>query len=583
MQNPVILNEPIAEDSSKCPRENGSRQLAHESLKVSLPISGAVLNQASTTVDNCSNRKDDAGSNVRSDPLRFVVLVLFSLLSVSNAMQWIAFSSIVDEVRAYFHMSASEVNMLPSVYVIAYISIVFLSCKLYEIAGIKITLVIASLTNAVGAGIKIIALYAWPHPALLFASQAVNSITEVLVIATPPLIANRWFPRRERGVANTIMSSAMNIGSGVGVLVPTFFVGPQHSSKRDFANFFWFNFVICGVTLGLVTFLIPKRPRYAASFTAQILQAKEDARLRWRRASRPGEDENTAPAPAREGEAEREGREEPGIERKGGPHAMEALEADSNSSLDEMETDKVNPVNVFSVLVDCYRVCRRNTSLVLLIVMSAAELGLVWSMATVLPQVFKPYGISEAMTGWISFLNLVLGTAVCPFLMPLVERFNCRYKLILSSTALVLTVDLTLMTLLVHFGKQYGGSYYTAVMFACWSVIAGICQNFTMPLMFEYVVELTFPMAESTSAPMLMWSACAMNLILTLVFGAVLTDDPDKGKSLIIFISSIVITFIGALSILLTKPQHKRQNYETRKFLEQDRLLNRNENEGISA
>ncbi|CCW69749.1 unnamed protein product [Phytomonas sp. Hart1] len=234
--------------------------------------------------------------------------------------------------------------------------------------------------------------------------------------------------------------------------------------------------------------------------------------------------------------------------------------------------------------MDCYRMCRQSRSVVLLIVMSAAELGLVWSMATVLPQVFKPYGISEAMTGWISFVNLVLGTLVCPFMMSLVERFNNRYKLILSITALVLVGDLALMTLLVHFSpRQAGTVYYTGVMFVCWGVIAGICQNFTMPLMFEYVVELTFPMAESTSAPMLMWSACAMNLILTLIFGAILTDNPDEGKSLIVFISSIGVTFIGALAIMFTKPQHKRQSYETRKFLEQERLLNSEESDKIYA
>lgn len=72
-----------------------------------------------------------------------------------------------------------------------YIIIVFLSCKLYEITGIKMGLLIAASTNMTGATLKIIALYVYPHAALLFLAQAFNSMTEVLTIATPPLISNR--------------------------------------------------------------------------------------------------------------------------------------------------------------------------------------------------------------------------------------------------------------------------------------------------------------------------------------------------------------------------------------------------------
>ncbi|CCW69750.1 unnamed protein product [Phytomonas sp. Hart1] len=311
MDSHQALHKRTVEDSAKRGGVNEPIESPQE-FSEKLPTGRSAIDPTSTADEDRLSRKNTIRSSMRADTLRFVVMVLFSFLSITNAMQWIAFSSIVDEVRIYFHMNAAQVNMLPTIYVISYISIVFISCKLYEIAGIKITLVLAALFNAMGAWIKMIALYVWPNPALLFISQVVNSLTEVLIIAAPPLIANRWFPKKERGIANTILSSSLNLGCGIGVLVPTFFVGPDRYAKTDFAKLFWFNFAICTAAFGMILFWLPKRPRYAASFAAQIQQDKEDARLKWLRASHtkePPGDGHTTPTSELNGRA-KEGAEE---------------------------------------------------------------------------------------------------------------------------------------------------------------------------------------------------------------------------------------------------------------------------------
>lgn len=497
---------------------------------------------------------------LRADPMRFAVAPIFCLLSITNAMQWITFSAIVDEVRDFFHMNATQVNFLASTYVISYVVIVFLSCKLYEVTGIKMGVLIAAAANALGSLLKIIALYVWPNAALLYLAQASNSITEVLTIATPPLIANRWFPEKERIVANTVLASALNFGCGIGVLIPTFFVGPTKQEKRHFGHLFWFQFALCFAMLALVIFVFPKKPRSAASYVAARQQNKEEQRLLALDAALHGR--GTSDATSRpdenDGIATAEKTNEPVATRLAAP----AIDSDS-----ETEEAEVQPVNIFSVLLDCFRECRRNYSFVLLAVASAAELGLIWAVATVLPQMLTPYGVSEAISGWIGFLNLVLGTVVCPFFMPLVDKYGRRYKLILCVLALVLLATMITLTLLLHFGPEVAThpTYYMAVTFVLWGGVAGLCQNFMMPLMFEYVVELTFPMAESTSAPVLTWSACLMNFILALVFGEVLTDTPDEARALRVFIGATVVTAAGALALLLTKPLQRRQDYEMRK------------------
>ncbi|GET85544.1 mfs transporter, putative [Leishmania tarentolae] len=516
-------------------------------------------------------------------------------------MQWIAFSPIVDEVRAYFHMNATQVNFLATTYVIAYVVIVFLSCKLYEVTGIKIGVLIAAAANALGALLKIVALYAWPNAALLYLAQVSNSFTEVLTIATPPLISNRWFPESERMVANTVMSASLNFGCGIGVLIPTFFVGPNKQSKKHFGNFFWFHFAVAALVLVLVVFLFPRKPRYAASHVAARQQNREERRLRaldhvlHRQHSDEDEEESdppphlhaepqqqkgaatnaNEPLAANMSDASKKGKRDLAAAAVAGnqcamdnsatvAHVIDEIQ--DTESDDKLEEPEVQPVNVFSVLMDCFREFRGNWSFILLAISSAAELGLIWGVATVLPQMLAPYGVSEAMAGWIGFLNLVLGTIVCPFFMPLVDRYGRRYKLLLCALSVVVVVVMVLLTLLLHFGPPVHeeSTHYVLSVFVLWGGVAGLCQNFMMPLMFEYVVELTFPMAESTSAPVLTWTACLTNFLLTLIFGEVLTDTPTENKALRTFIGATVVSVIGCVTLFLTKPLTRRTDYETR-------------------
>lgn len=568
---------------------------------------------------------------LQGDPWRFAVAPIFCFLSISNAMQWIAFSPIVDEVRVYFHMNATQVNFLSTTYVISYVVIVFLSCKLYEVTGIKIGVLIAAGANCLGAVLKIIALYAWPNAALLYIAQAVLSVTEVLTIATPPLISNRWFPENERMVANTLMSSALNFGCGIGVLIPTLFVGPDKQDKKHFGNFFWFHFAYAALMLLLVIFLFPRKPRFSASHVAARQQEREERHTRAldnvlhrHHTDDDDDDENeeaddvasgrnkiasvhkrnepagtgwTEPNADEPAQAEGVSSEESGKpnakkskkqKKKGNAtgnqcaHGNDVEEevtsamggADASGS--EKEEPEVQPVNVFSVLMDCFREFRHNISFVLLGLASAAELGLIWGVATVLPQMLAPYGISEAISGWIGFLNLVLGTVVCPFFMPLVDRFGRRYKLLLCSLSVVVVIVMVLLTLLLHFGPKVeeDGKYYVIVVFVLWGGVAGLCQNFMMPLMFEYVVELTFPMAESTSAPVLTWSACLTNFLLTLILGEVLGNNPTENEALRTFIGATVVSVVGCVSLFLTRPLTKRTDYEKRQveMLEQRKL-----------
>ncbi|ESL07546.1 MFS transporter [Trypanosoma rangeli SC58] len=383
---------------------------------------------------------------------------------------------------------------------------------------------------------------------LLYMAQVFNSVTEVLTIATPPLIANRWFPEGQRMVANTILSSALNFGCGIGVLIPTFFVTPEKQERRHLAHLFWFQFALCSGVLIMAIFFIPLRPRYMASYAAARQQENETKHLevlrgivrRRKRRSTPEQVQQRHEGQQRQGEGE-------------------------TVVCDEHGEQDVQSINVFSTIMDALSTLKGNSSFAFLMIASAAELGLIWAVATVLPQCLSPFGVSEVESGWIGFSNLVLGTVVAPFLMPLVERKR-RYKTVLVSIAMILTLNMSVLVLALAFGPppQDNRNYYVVVAFLLWGGVAGLCQNFMMPLMFEFVIEITFPMAESTSAPVLTWAACLSNLILTIVFGEVLGSAPTRGEAVNVFIGATVVCFLGGLSLLLVYPYRRRCEYELR-------------------
>lgn len=64
--------------------------------------------------------------------IRWAILVLFVMYSMSNAFQWIQFSIIGDIVQAYYNISPEWVDMTSMVYMICYIPLIFPATFLLE-------------------------------------------------------------------------------------------------------------------------------------------------------------------------------------------------------------------------------------------------------------------------------------------------------------------------------------------------------------------------------------------------------------------------------------------------------------------
>ena len=167
----------------------------------------------------------------QKDRRRWAILVLFSLFSFSNAIQWINYSTVVDETKQYFGVSSFQVNMLSMIYTIVYPIGSPLTINVFERMGLKLNLIVGASLNLAGCMLKLLAAITEAGYGLLFVSQTINAAAQLFILSIPPLMSTVWFTADERTLATSIAANANNIGVATGLLLPPLVVGSGGSES----------------------------------------------------------------------------------------------------------------------------------------------------------------------------------------------------------------------------------------------------------------------------------------------------------------------------------------------------------------
>ena len=98
---------------------------------------------------------DHEGNSIRTYKWRWIVLSVFFLNLGINNFVWITAAPVADVMRCYYGISNTWVNTTTTVYMATYI-VFFLPCVLFlERYGLKATMVLASVTNALGTAVRV--------------------------------------------------------------------------------------------------------------------------------------------------------------------------------------------------------------------------------------------------------------------------------------------------------------------------------------------------------------------------------------------------------------------------------------------
>lgn len=208
------------------------------------------------------------------DPNRWIVLVLFSVFSCSNAIQWVTFASVASSVKDFFKLTTYELNMLSMVYMIVFVVGAFFTCTTFERWGVRKGVLIGSGLNALGAVLKFAPGLQYPCYASMIVPQTLNSFAQLFVLSTPPLIAAQYFPANRRAFATAVAATANSLGNAIALLVPPLIV--KDPDVKQFQVLFGAELGLCvGIFILVVAFLKP--PQFVAPSSALLSQSTDNA------------------------------------------------------------------------------------------------------------------------------------------------------------------------------------------------------------------------------------------------------------------------------------------------------------------
>uniref|UniRef100_A0A8D3DY26 Feline leukemia virus subgroup C cellular receptor family, member 2a n=1 Tax=Scophthalmus maximus TaxID=52904 RepID=A0A8D3DY26_SCOMX len=134
---------------------------------------------------------------------RWVIVLLFSAYSLSNAYQWIQYGIISNIAVKFYSVDAFAVDWLSMVFMLTYIPLIFPVTWLLDRKGLRVTALLANALNCAGTWIKV----ASARPDLFWVTmlgQFASSVAQVFILGMPSRLASVWFGAGEVSTACSI-------------------------------------------------------------------------------------------------------------------------------------------------------------------------------------------------------------------------------------------------------------------------------------------------------------------------------------------------------------------------------------------
>ncbi|XP_045524354.1 uncharacterized MFS-type transporter C09D4.1-like isoform X1 [Pieris brassicae] len=206
-------------------------------------------------IDNGSLEAKKFPIEYRVYPIRWLVLFIFVLYSASNSMQWIQYSIIQDTVVSYYGVPEIAVYWTSMIYMLAYIPLIFPASYLLDRTNLRVTIIIGSFGNCVGAWLKVLSVRQdlfW----LSFLGQTVCAFAQAFVLGIPPRLAAVWFGADQVSSACSIGVFGNQLGTAVGFLITPMIVQAQGSMEQIGEDFKFLFYLVAGFTTLLLVLII---------------------------------------------------------------------------------------------------------------------------------------------------------------------------------------------------------------------------------------------------------------------------------------------------------------------------------------
>ncbi|CAB3408684.1 unnamed protein product [Caenorhabditis bovis] len=206
---------------------------------------------------------------------RYLILVIFILLSASNGAQWIQYSIIANIIVDYYHVSYQAVDWTSMIYMLTYIFFFIPAAWFLDKFGLRLSIFLGAAGNCIGAWIKLLST----HPDsfwVTFVGQTIVGASQMFTLGIPPKLAAVWFGPDEVSRACAAGVFGNQVGIAVGFVLPPMIVGNGTVKEvtRDLNTLFLGSAVLNTAILALVICFFSARPKTPPSL-AQLAALEE--------------------------------------------------------------------------------------------------------------------------------------------------------------------------------------------------------------------------------------------------------------------------------------------------------------------
>ncbi|KAK6298510.1 hypothetical protein J4Q44_G00315650 [Coregonus suidteri] len=164
---------------------------------------------------------------------RWFILFVLCLLNCSNSILWLTFAPVVDHSAQFLGVTLDQINWLSIIYMVVAIPLSFGTTWMLDTLGLRITLVLGSWLNTLGAVLRFVGiLRSLPNAAnfpVVMGGQTLCALAQPLVIVTPTKLAALWFPEHQRATANMIASMSNPLGILIASIFSPMIVGTTNN------------------------------------------------------------------------------------------------------------------------------------------------------------------------------------------------------------------------------------------------------------------------------------------------------------------------------------------------------------------
>jgi len=209
-------------------------------------------------------------------------------------------------------------------------------------------------------------------------------------------------------------------------------------------------------------------------------------------------------------------------------------------------------------VIECVALLCRNRPFVILAFAIGFSNGVYGGLCVLLAQILAPFGISNNTAGWIGFTGSAASIFGSVAIGWLIDRYR-RYKLpLVALSFFVLVCIAAIMVAFANNSAPLANAYV-------WLILLQILQAMLLAVVFEYSVELTFPVPEAFSGTVLMVLPNLLNVLVSISGSTVLGNSGTATDALWALGICVGVALGSGIVCLLVEERLRRVTLEAPK------------------